>query len=457
VEGGAVPPAGVIELDLSAPWEPPERPRPRRPLQRVLAFAAALAVVLALFTASRHDTGYGAHFTIDGSGYVDMRADAHTLYVLRQVNLDTSIIDAYRMSDGHRAWSQRRSRVTMFIDITRGVLLIHVPASGSLSEDASVIVALDAGNGHEVWRRPDYSPAFFGTGSVLSVLTVDPYVPGSSEDQNQLERRSHRLDALDVQTGATVWSHVTPAGTLRSFLTQPEGSIDEGNYGVGELDPDGSVRVLDLQTGRVVRTAHVPNVGPVGGFDISGDLMMTYQSGQNGPQGVSVFDLATGQRLWGQPPSEQPVPMWWCGPVMCSDTDTTSAVVEPRTGRTLWQTAPGFHATPLDDTHMITFGASTLTAGDWPTVVNVQDLRTGAVLRQLGGWQVVGLRTWPVLVVLGRDGSAGGLVGVVDADTGHTTVIGRMGRLYADPTCQLMVDLFVCRSGVDLDAFRIPA
>jgi len=451
-----VPPAGVIELDLSAPWEPPERPRPRRPMQRALAFAAVLAVVLAPFTASRHATGYAAQFTIDGSGYVDMRADGHTLYVLRQVNLDTSIIDAYRMSDGHLSWSQRRSRVSMLIDIIRGVLLIHVPASGSLSEDASVVVALDAGDGHELWRRSDYSPAFFGTGSVFSVLPADAYVPGSSEDQNQFERRSHRLDALDVHTGATVWSHVTPAGTLRSFLTQPDGTIEEGNYGLGELDPDGSVRVLDLQTGRLVRTAHVPDVGAVGGFDISGDLLMTYQSGQNGPQGVTVFDLVTGQRLWSQPASEQNVPVWWCGPVMCSDTDSTSAVLAPRTGRTLWQTSPGFHATPIDDTHMITFGGSESTGGDWPTTVNLRDLRTGAMLRQLGGWRVIGVRGWPDLVVLGRDGHEDGLVGVLNVETGHTTVIGRMGRLYSDPMCQLMGDLFVCRSGVDLAAFRIP-
>jgi outer membrane protein assembly factor BamB len=280
-------------------------------------------------------------------------------------------------------------------------------------------------------------------------------VPGSIEDQTQQERRSRKLVGLDIRTGATVWSLVTPAGTIRSYISQRD-ETGGYTYNISELDPDGTLRVMEPDSGRITRTAHLHNAGAVAGFDISGDLLTTFQAGQNGPQGVTVFDLRTGDKLWGEPPSRQTVPMSWCGPVLCSDDGTGTTVVDPRTGRTLWRTAPSYHAWSLDDEHMITVDDSAAN-GDWPTAGAVQDLVTGRVLRQLGGWQVVDGTDWPKLVVLGRDGAEGGLVGLMDVTSGHTVVFGRMSKLYAEPTCQVQGALFLCRSGVDLNAFRIPA
>jgi outer membrane protein assembly factor BamB len=383
-----------------------------------------------------------------------MRNDGQTLYILRQVDINTSVLDAYRLADGRPIWSQRRDRVSMMIDIRRGMLLLHVPEKGSMLDDASVIVGLDVHDGHEVWRRSDYAPSFYSATSSAGVLVADPYVPGSTEDQTQQERRSRKLVGLDIRTGATVWSLVTPAGTIRSYISRRD-ETGAYTYDISELDRDGTLRIMDPATGRTTRTAHLHNAGPVAGFDISGDLLTTFQSGPNGPQGVTVFDLTTGDKLWGEPPSRQSVPMGWCGPVLCSDDGAGTTVVDPRTGRTLWRTAPAFHAWSLDDAHMITVDDSAAN-GDWPTAGAVQDLVTGRVLRQLGGWQVIDATDWPKLVVLGRDGADGGLVALLDVDTGHTTVFGRMSRLYAEPTCQVQGELFLCRSGVDLNAFRIP-
>jgi PQQ-like domain len=446
--------ARVIELDLSAPWEPPEQPRSRRPLQAAFAVIVVLAAVLALFRPAPPAVPLGTAFALDGSGFVDMRNDGHTLYVLRQVDINTSLVDAYRLSDGRPVWSQRRSRINTMIDINRGMLLLHMPEPGSLSEDASVILALDVRDGHEVWRRSDFAPSFYSAISSAGVLVADPYVPGSADDQTEPERRSRTLVGLDIRTGATAWSLVTPPGTIRSYISQRDESGGY-SYNISELDPDGTLRVMDAGTGGVRRTVHLHDAGPVAGFDIAGNLLTTFQSGPNGPQGVTVFDLVTGDKLWGEPPARQTVPMTWCGPVLCSDDGTGTTVVDPRTGRTLWRTEPTFHAWSLDDAHMVTVDDSA-TNGDWSTAGAVRDLVTGRVLRQLGGWQVVDATTWPTLVVLGRDGAEGGLVGLMDVTTGHTVVFGRMSKLYAEPTCQVQGPLFVCRSGVDLDAFRIP-
>jgi hypothetical protein len=78
-------------------------------------------------------------------------------------------------------------------------------------------------------------------------------------------------------------------------------------------------------------------------------------------------------------------------------------------------------------------------------------------VRDLHTWQVNGIRGWPALVVLGRDGPDGALVGLMDATTGHTTVFGRLGRQYSAPSCGLVGDLFLCEAGTELSAFRIPA
>src|SRR6185437_4976107 len=336
----------------------------------------------------------------------------------------------------------------MLIDIRRGMLLLHVPEKGSLLDDASVIVALDVRDGHEVWRRSDYTPSFYSATSSAGVLVADPYVPGTTEDQTQQERRSRKLVGLDIRTGATVWSLLTPAGTIRSYISRRD-ETGAYTYDISELDRDGTLRIVDPATGRTTRTAHLHNAGPVAGFDISGDLLTTFQSGPNGPQGVTVFDLRTGDKLWAEPPSRQTVPMSWCGPVLCSDDGSGTTVVDPRTGRTLWRTAPKFHAWPLDDTHMSTVGDSSAT-GDWSTGGAVQDLRTGAVLRQLGGWFLVDSAAWPKLVVLGRDGPESGLIGLMDATTGHTTVFGRMAKLYAEPNCVVEGEFFLCRTGAGL-------
>jgi hypothetical protein len=228
-------------------------------------------------------------------------------------------------------------------------------------------------------------------------------------------------------------------------------------HGVGELDPDGTLRVIDAETGRVTRTAHVPNPGPLQIFEISGDLMTAFQFGSVGPSGVKVFDLVTDRLLWARSMSEDSELLSWCGPLLCGYDGTRTVIVEPQTGRELWRTAPGVHGLSLDGKHLITVGGSPPAARQWPTSVAVNDPRTGAVLRDLGTWQVIDIRIWPSLVVLGRDGTEGALVGLMDAATGHTIVFGQLSRLYSAPSCGVLGDLFMCVAGTDLSAHRIPA
>src|SRR5262245_20733991 len=147
----------------------------------------------------------------------------------------------------------------MLVDISQGMLLVHAPEPGAQADDPSVIVAIDIRDGHEVWRRSDYAP--FSHMDYGGVLVADAYLPENIEDPYQQERRSRKLVGLDVRTGADVWTRVTPPGTIRSYLDEREFT-----YSIGELDPDGTLRMLDAATGAVARTAHVRGVGPIGGF-----------------------------------------------------------------------------------------------------------------------------------------------------------------------------------------------
>ncbi len=447
-----MPPTAVIELDLSAPWEPSEPPRTRRPGQRAFAVALLLAVLLAGLSAGQRPTSYGGVFTVDGGGVLDMRGDGHTLFLLRQPDVKISIVEAYRLSDGHRLWSRQMDRVGGLLDVGHGMLLLHAPEPGA--NDSSVIVAVDAADGHEVWRRSDYAPAFYGASTDADVVVADPYVPGLEDQQQQDEEpRSHTLVGLDIRTGAVDWTLVTPAGTVRSYVALGDGPST--SYGVSELDPDGTLRVFSTETGRIVRTAQVRDLGAVGGFDTFGDLMMVYQNGRYGPEGAKVFDLTSGRRLWQAPGEFQPMPLWWCGPVLCSTDDVSTTVVDPRTGRVLWRAdLHDGNVTTIDDQHMVTGGNQMY--GERAADAVVLDIRTGAVVRRLGGWEVIDASAWPRLIVMSREGAEGGMFGTLDADTGHATVFGRVAKLYADPNCLVLADAFACRAGADVHVWRIP-
>jgi outer membrane protein assembly factor BamB len=363
--------------------------------------------------------------------------------VLRLVNLDTSIIDAYRVSDGHPIWSRRLGRVNELVDVVRGMLILGVPEVGAATHEPSVMVALDVSDGHEVWRRSGYFPTFTDTGDAIGLLVVASFDPAAPSTRIGL------VEAIDVRTGATAWSHVTPDGAIRAYFTQP--------YSVGELEPDGTLRILDAKTGLVTRAARVTNLGSLDPFDVAGDLMMTQHFGPVGVQGVKVFDLVTGRQLWAQPLSAASEPLSWCGPVLCGYDGTRTVVIEPRTGQELWRTAPMVHSRVFGGQHLITRGNWPPAVREWPTSGAANDLRTGAVLRDLGKWRVVDAHRWPGLVVLGRDGTDGALVGLMDATTGHTTVFGRLNRLYSAASCEVLGDLFVCEAGTHLSAFRVPS
>jgi hypothetical protein len=165
----------------------------------------------------------------------------------------------------------------------------------------------------------------------------------------------------------------------------------------------------------------------------------------------------TGRRLWTQSIEADSEPLWWCGALLCRYDGKRTVIVEPRTGRELWHTEPTVHAQLINDAYLVTAGNSPPAAREWPTSGAVNDLRTGAVLRDLGRWRVVDVHSWPRLVVLGRDGTEGAQVGLLDVTTGHTTVFGRLSRLYAAPTCEVLGDLFMCEASTNLNAFRIPS
>jgi len=427
-------PSAVIELDVTDGWEPPDRPRPRNTLPRTVAAALVLVLLLAGGGGAQRAASYRPAFTLE-AGTQHILADDMVFSV------NERIVSAYRLTDGTLLWSKPFALDARLVTAEAGRLVLDVAAGAEL-------FALNAADGEIVWQRSGFAPAFVIGEHVLTIVAEQLVAGIEAYDGG----RGERLVGIDIRTGTVRWSIDTPDSSRRALQFPDRGAVG-GRVMAGELGRDGRLRVRDLGSGEVTRTVQLADVGEVGSFDMSIGQIIVYRTG--GHEGA-VFDLATGRWTWTFPVDQRlGLRVGWCGPLMCRTTHDSVTGLDPDTGRWLWHLG-GFNAiSPLTDDRLLISRYDT--ASGQRDVVVIVDAVNGKPLRYIERWHVLDIASWPRLLAWQADRSGKATLAWLNAETGRTTVVGQIDRLYSDPSCQVTAAILACTHGQLLSVWRQPA
>ncbi|WP_433062699.1 WD40 repeat domain-containing protein [Dactylosporangium sp. CS-033363] len=400
----------VIDLD-ERPAEDPEQPRPVRHRRW---WAAAILLVPLLIGGSSAAPLRDPVAILPGDRISGIAGDTSTMYVM-----SAATVAAYRMPDGARTWST---------PVPEGTHLVHTDATRVVvaTQGEPVLIGLDAGTGAEVWRQTGYMPAVYGCTCADGVVVAQHVAPGVATAD---------IAGLDPGTGAARWTLAPPPGGVQRLVFTGDLRVQ-----VAVLDADGTLRLHRADTGAVVRTVKLDNPGPVNEFAMSGDRLLAYRVGDATVLDGTVFDLATGKRLF-----ERKAPyLVWCGPMLCAgDQEGPTQVFDRDTGGQRWQLAGSPAGIRLTGQYLM----------EPPGTVGIRiyEPATGRLVTQLDGWTPVGALDEPSLLVVGHDPrSTAPLLGVFDPATGRATVLGRADAKADPQECFIAGALLACR----LDASR---
>jgi outer membrane protein assembly factor BamB len=440
-----VPSAAAIELDVSDPWEPPERPPARPFIRRTLAVVLLLLALLGGFTAAQPRTSLETSFELSREGVQDVRVDERAIYLLRTTNVDT-VVEAYRLRDGHELWRFRQAGILSLADLAGGRVVLSKPNAGA---DGSDLFALDAADGRLVWRRTSVWMAYHNTSGVADVVMVEPATPGDS-DLKPLVTRVRPLSALDPRTGAVRWTMVTPPGAVRTYDYLGTDRTRQLRLGVAQLDPDGTFTLRRGTDGTVLRRARLAVSGAVAVFSLNTDWLLAYATGDAGLARSTAYDLRTGRAVWRQPDRspDRATPgtsVTWCGTgLLCSSDGAVTTAIDVATGRELWQRPDGDGITDGGGHGLIASSSHITDAGQTVRDTAILDAATGAVRLALPDWQVVDGARWPWLIAVRPTGPGMGVVSRLDARTGSAAVFGRIRALFGPANCMATAEFLIC-------------
>jgi hypothetical protein len=419
----------VIELDVSQPWQPPERHRPLRPVARWVAVALVGVLALGVLVTAQRPGSLAPRLVVEGTGVQWALASAADIFVLHQPNQGVAELEAYRLTDGRLLWSRAFGVTTsmLFAD-GRSVVL-----SGALGQDS--VVGLDPGTGEVRWKRSGYDPGQ-STDKVVVVEVADPALTGDEEDP------SRRLVGLDPATGEQLWSFATDAEANHAYLGAPDNNL------LVELTHGGALRLFDLDTGDLRSSVQLSEGAQIAGFDLVGRLLLAVQ-GRAGR--LTAYDLADGQLIWERAEVHDGF-LHDCGAILCLARDASIAGVDWSTGRQLWQLDGYVAFQQLDRAHLLA-----TTTHEYDRNAAVVDAVSGRIIGHLPDWIVLA-PTADANVIVWRPGVNGGaLIGLLDRTTAHITVFGHTDDWYVGPQCFLSGDYLACRSATRLSVWPIPA
>lgn len=343
---------------------------------------------------------------------------------------------------------------------------------------SSTLIALDPATGRTLWTRPQ--AALVGTHDDLVVVEDLPDQDETAEvaedeapDATDPETNHvgwplpRRLFTLDAHSGAEVWRLTTPPGSALDFAW-------DGRYPTGrvtaldQLDPSGLVTRRDVRTGAVVATRQLdwsgtpamfstgsvwptgPVNNPAGGPWRTPGRAVVYPDGQRG--GI-VFDLADGRALF-RTDAAMFDGLYQCTPTLfCTSTGAGIAAYDGTTGRPAWRLGGYTEIVAAKGDRLV---VSTYEQGATPGRVGIADARTGAVLHELTGWQLI-LGTPTGRIVLWRPvDTRTALLGELDPATGGVTVFGRADDWYGAPECSLDARTLACVMVGTATVWRLP-
>ncbi|MEZ5957023.1 MAG: PQQ-binding-like beta-propeller repeat protein [Hyphomonadaceae bacterium] len=234
-------------------------------------------------------------------------------------------VHAIDARDGHRLWDERvrpndsRDRVARGGGVAVGAGRVYVTTGFGF------IVALDAGNGAEIWRAEASAP-----------FQSSPTLAG---DRVYAVTNDSELIAFDAATGEISWTYQAIAEPAR-ILSAPSVGVD-GETVVAPF-ASGEVVALLAANGRRLWADSLSRAGNVNSLsainDIAGrpviDGGAAYAASHSGI--IAAIDLRSGQRIWARTFASTQTP-WAAGDVLYAvSVDGELAAFDRRTGNVYW-------------------------------------------------------------------------------------------------------------------------
>ncbi|WP_433614287.1 PQQ-binding-like beta-propeller repeat protein [Dactylosporangium sp. CA-139114] len=447
----------IIELDISAPWEPPQRPGPavarrRRRWRRAVLGMLVLGVAAVLPGGADHRPGLEPLWTA-GFQVLALDAAGGRILVHRYRTGADPVAEALDARTGRLLWRRESAAAESYVALTGRTAIVQVERADTGGALQGWVDGLDAATGALRWRRE--RARFAGlAGDVVVVQELawtgeddrfDTSYGNPDDPAVALPRVPHheRYLGLDERTGTARWTAELAPGTESGLDYEPYPLL----RGLRELDRDGALRVRDPVGGAVTGSFRL---------DVAG-VVSRHQAGLPGQElvlpagrgGTEVFDLASGRRLWtwaGESPA-------WNGPVPCLRAhycvfgEGGTEVLDPATGAVLWR-VPDYSALLQDTGDRLVMFRATAERFKPDDVAAFPADRGGGVAWQRRGWF---LANGPFMAAPGTPsfvwrpaGTTDAVVGRLDPADGSVHVIGRAPDFYGAPQCAATAERVAC-------------
>lgn len=453
----------MIELDVSAPWEPPERPAPRRRLRtRWVAVAAVLAVALGVLAAGGPRPDAGLLFTVDFQVLRAQTSGGRIFLARYQSTGPGPMIEARRASDGTVLW-QRPAEVGQQLTLAGPDVVVLIGEDRTGGGESNVLVVLDAATGRELWSRSKVT--FNGVNTGVMVVQEGREAPGVRVvDEADFEsgvnltwpRGQQRYLGLDLRTGATVWDVTVAEGSDVNLSWDNAYQASINRFDV--LDGTGQLTRRDARTGAVTSTHQLDwsgtsamfNAGWVDGSGRPADRVIVYPAGE---RGAVVFDLISGRQLFRWPGGLNDGLFQCTDRLLCSGRRDGLDTLDSTTGERRWHLSGPDGVLGFAGDHLLV-GVWRDPGGNGPQVAGIVDARTGTFVKRYSGWYALPGGDRPLLWRPVDKRTA--VLGQVDPATGLITVFARAENWFGNPDCSVGGRTLVCVVVGGLSVWRLP-
>ncbi len=196
-------------------------------------------------------------------------------------------VHAFDAATGSRRWSHQIEVTSDLRGAAFGGGVSYFDGKVFATNGAGDVVALDAGNGGEIWRVKPAGP-----------LRGSPTVAFNAV---YVMTQDNQIHALNIADGAPIWDQTAASATSGVFgVAAPaagQGTVIAG-YSSGELVAYRYENGRDLWSDALARTSISTQVGTL--TDVDADPIIdsgrVYALGQGGR--MAAYELVTGQRIW---------------------------------------------------------------------------------------------------------------------------------------------------------------
>jgi outer membrane protein assembly factor BamB len=240
-----------------------------------------------------------------------------------------SRISRYDLPTGRLRWSTAVASLSSLVNLQSGEGVL-VATRYALGQDGDRTVALDEASGRVLWRNRYSTDTLLPGGRVLLAHSsaVDT---GTVAEQGAMPsgQPAAGVDAVDLRSGRLVWTYALDAGCQHAATGRP-GPVAR----LAVLCPAGDLRVVDLATGRVLRSTRVP---PQSVLSTAGQRLVL-GSDRDGSTRVTAYDTGTLRPLWTVTATGVAYGTYPCAQLLCLSDARGLTVLDPDTGEERWHT-----------------------------------------------------------------------------------------------------------------------